>query len=227
MQRAATFYRQACPGPIAMRFLVVPPQGQQALAEASFGGVQQAIARAQLATGAPPDRLSNFSNIATGDSDQGRKAAALKVKKTQEIADSRAAWQALSQKNRVTMWTTPRQIMSNPFRYGDRVVAFPGRFNRMEGPNAAYVRDAQGGRIVVTGLGSDVFSEPKDAIFVGRAVGEREVALTGQVTVKAPTVEILSVQICARRGCTDYLQWMDEEKLPFPWGEDQTKYLRP
>src|SRR6185369_1809110 len=159
MQRAAVFYRQTCPGPITMRFLVVPPQGQSALATASFGGVEKAIARAQLGTSAPPENISGFSNIATGESDQGKKAAALKDKKNKEIADSRTAWQTLSQKNKVTMWTTPKLIAANPFRYGERIVAFPGRFNEMESPGAAVIRDSQGGYTMVTGLPNDALTK--------------------------------------------------------------------
>lgn len=227
MRRAAVFYRQVCPAPVSMRFLVVSPQGRGSVGGIGFGAKEKEIARAQLASDAPPDKLYNFNNYATGESDQGKKTAALEAKKKQDIADSRVAWNVLSQKNKVTLWTTPKLIAANPFRYGDRIVAFPGRFDAMEGPGSAVIRDSQGGYIMVTGLANDALTKPGDAIFIGRVVGQRDVQVNSRVSVKAPTVEIGSVQVCARKGCTDYLWWMDDEKPSFPWGEDQSKYLTP
>ncbi len=227
MSRAVVFYRQACPGPLAIRLVVVPPQGQQGLANASFSGIEKRIAEANVGTSASPDSLSNFKNIATGESDQGKKQAAAKEKKQQAIADGRAAWLALSQKNKVTLWTTPKLIAANPFRYGDRIVAFPGRFNEMEGPGTAVIRDSQGGYTLVIGLSNDALTKPQDAIFVGKVLGQRDVQINNRVSVKAPTVEIISVQTCVRKGCLDFLEWMDDEKPSFPWGEDQSKYLTP
>ncbi len=227
MSRAVVFYRQACAGPITMRLVVVPPQGQQGLATASFSAIEKRIAEAQVGTGASPDSLANFKNIATGESDQGKKQAAAKEKKQQSIADGRAAWLTLSQKNKVTLWVTPQLIGANPFRFGDRIVAFPGHFNEMIEPGVAKISDAKGGRIVVTGVPNDAFAKPQDAIFVGKVSGQRDVAISSRTTVKEPAVELIALQPCARKGCLDYLEWMDDEKPPFPWGEDQAKYLTP
>ena len=37
-------------------------------------------------------------------------------------------------------------------------------------------------------------------------------------------IEAVGWLLCRRSGCGDLLEWMDEEKKPFPWGEDQSAF---
>jgi hypothetical protein len=221
MQRAALAYRAACPSPLGLRLFVVPADKRRNLAEGSFGAVG-VVARANLAEGAAADALHKFENVATNESDQGRRTQAIEARRKQERADSRRNWQDFTRANAVAVWVTPKQLDLNPFHYQGKIVALPGAFVRMIAPNTALLRDARYGTVMVSGIPNDLLQDKSTVVIAGRASGRKTLPNSRQ---EVASIEATAWKLCQRTGCADYIDWIDEEKK-FAWGEDQSEFLR-
>jgi hypothetical protein len=216
MQNAATAYRLACPQPIKLHFAVVEAGKLGVLADGSFAGANDVVARGSLAEGAPIEAINDFYNVAFNPSvEESRK---------REMAASRTTWTAFTRSNWVVYWVKPRQLALTPWRYERKVVAFAARYVRMVAPNTALLRDDDGGEVLVRDL--------PDAVLQSAARGEMMVlAGTGAGVVplalsryEVSTVVATDWKLCQRARCADFLEWIDEEKKPFPWGEDQSQF---
>jgi hypothetical protein len=221
MQRAALAYRSACPSPLGLRFAIVAAGKRDALAVGSFGGATDVIARGSLVEGGAAEAIHDFRNIATNESDQGRRAQANKDRRQEQRADSRKAWQEFTRASAVAFWVTPKQLDTNPFRYDGKIVAFPARFVRMVAPNTAILRDDRWGEVMVSGIPNDLLQDKSIVVIAGRSSG-RKAAPSGR---EISSVNATAWKLCQRAGCADYLDWIDEEKR-FTWGEDQSEFLR-
>ncbi|MGE0151978.1 MAG: hypothetical protein AB7R90_05120 [Reyranellaceae bacterium] len=222
MQRAILAYRQACPAPLPLLLAVVEQGKRAALGVGSFAGATDVVARASLRQGAPADAIHDFRNVATGESDQGRRGQAIEDRRRQERADSRRNWQDFSRAHGVALWVTPRQLDANPFRYQGRIVAFPSRFVRMLAPGTALLRDDRWGAVMVSGLPDDLLQDKSVAVIAGRAGARKSLPHARQ---EIASVEAVAWQLCRRAGCADYLDWIDAERK-FAWGEDQSEFMK-
>jgi hypothetical protein len=222
MQRAALAYREACPSPLELRLAVVAADKRDALSVGSFEGATEVIARAALAEGAAADAIHNFRNVATNESDQGRRTKAIEDRRKQERASSRRNWQDFTRANAVALWVTPRQLDTNPFHYQGKIVALPGQFERMVAPGTALLRDRRWGLVLVSGLPNDLLTDKATVVIAGRASGRKSPPNSRQ---EIASIDATGWKLCQRAGCADYLEWIDDEKK-FAWGEDQSEFLK-
>jgi len=222
MQRAALAYRETCPQPLGLRFVVVEAGKRDVLGTGSFGGATDVVARAALVEGAAADAITGFRNIATGESDQGRRSQQFADKRKEERAQSRRNWQDFTRANSVALWVTPKQLDLNPFHYQGRIVALPGQFERMVAPNVALLRDRRWGLVMVSGIPNDLLTDKSTVVIAGRAAGRKTYPNSQH---EIANIDATAWKLCQRAGCADYLDWIDEEKR-FIWGEDQSEFLR-
>lgn len=222
MQRAALAYREACPAPLGLLIVIVPASKRQALATGSFGGNTEVMARGRVAEGAAADAITGFQNVATGESDAGRRSQQFADKRQQEREQSRRNWRDFTRANAVAMWVTPKQLDLNPFHYQDKIVALPGQFERMVAPNVALLRDRRWGLVLVSGIPNDLLTDKSTVVIAGRAAGRKTYPNS---RAEVASIEATAWKLCQRAGCADYLDWIDEEKK-FTWGEDQSEFLK-
>lgn len=212
MRNAAIAYRMACPQPIRLRFAVVEAGKLDRLANGSFAGANDVVARGTLAEGAPVDAIDDFYNGAFSPDHEKRR--------DEQHAASRRAWQAFSRANWVVHWVKLPQLAAAPPHYRQKIVAFPARFARMVAPRTALLRDDDG-EVMVRDIPDDALRPGQAVVIAGRSLGLLPLPMSAN---EISTVEATAWKPCELPACADFIGWMEGERKPFPWGQDQSQY---
>ena len=213
MQKAAIAYRAVCPQPLRLRLAVIPRGRFGDLDNGVFDDAKTVVARASLAEDDPVEALHNFQLVALD---------AVIINRRQRERDAAwHRWREFSRSNWVVHWVTARQLNEKPSRYQGKIVALAGAFVRQIAPDTALVRDIFGNEVMVQGLPETLSKSGVDVVIAGTSQRRKLPPLSFGALV---VVEATSWRACERNGCRDYLDWMESQPTPFPWGEDQSRY---
>ena len=236
LTQAGTRYRAFCKDDKDVDITVVPKTYKASAGASSTSAIEPILVtgKAREGAGGKPLVVSVYNNKAAEEARRKKnaeKAAARQAEATKFSAETRKVFDDFSKQYRLVNWIKAEQLVANPFRWEGKVVGMRISFDRMVSRSSAIVHGLDGGGIfLLDNVPDTLFTGPGNAIVAVR-VGKHRTFEDPARPAKSQEVSLLATELvgsklCQLRGCMDAFDWLGFDLDKFPWGGDQSAYLK-
>lgn len=231
MLEAAEMHRAYCKGRATVYVELLARDYQPVAYRDGHTRFVPVIASAQFQLSYNKNEFSMLSYV----NEEARQAASQKrqqerqAKQEELTAAAKARFATFSQQHGVRAWLKLDQLEANPFRWQDKVIAFPGHFERMVSVSTALISSPRGfdtrshGLILLTNVSPDLFSEPGPIVVAGKAAGRQAIQHQG-ASVEFTTVELLAAEKCENKYCSEFFYFMGLDADKYEWGMEKEQF---
>lgn len=229
-------YRSFCKDDRDVDIDVVPKTYKASAAPGSTSAIEPILVtgKAREGAGGKPLVVSVYNNKAADEARRKKnaeKAAARQEEMAKSDAETRKVFDDFSKQNRIVNWIQAEQLVANPFRWEGKVVGMRISFDRMVSRSSTIVHGLDGGGVfLLDNVPDTLFTGPSNAIVAVR-VGKHRTFEDPARPAKSQEISLLATELvgsklCQRRGCMDAFNWLGFDLEKFPWGGDQSAYLK-